>query len=288
MSLIDSFTATTWLSQIRTEVDELTKYIITLLGQYGTIHVSLIVKICRANAARVKDIAFLGTILRACRQDLTITNAALSEVRAELAPTRGLLERLRNFLQTEEVKIPENFETDYCVLMEGDPCDIKPASSATASNVGELDAQQTTMTKTKEDQHGKVACSTDTTDSPPAVPKPVAHAEKCSVITHVSSPEPCMKSVAEGRMNDSDRDTKVSLPSTSKSSAAGEAYMTTDKAAGNKCKSSDRVDDVVKKVKIEQGPTEPECPNLDRTLPRVKSEGEGESSIDFVRVKHEK
>jgi hypothetical protein len=175
-------------------------------------------------------------------------------------------------LHTTKAEIPDYLTSQCRALGEDDPHNTKPAFDVTASNPVESDAQQTIKVGAKEDEHGKGS---------------LADAEKCSVKTHVSSSEPYIKNIIEDRTDNSNRDTKVSQPITSNSSAAREASVSRDKAAGNKRRSSGRVHDVVKKVKTEQGSTEPECPTFDRTLPRVKSEGEGESTNDFVRVKHE-
>jgi hypothetical protein len=186
------------------------------------------IEICRINtiqrsttATWVETYSRLNTQLRACRQDLAVTKAALSEVRAVLSSTHGLLERFRDVLEAKKVKIPEGLET-YCrALMGGDPCEIRTASSATAFDSGELNAQQTINADAKEDQHGKRAWPPHLSTISPTVDRPMPP----SRLNHRQ---------AIASINSESSDTQLSQAATRESSAATEPFVSKEGAAGAK------------------------------------------------------
>jgi hypothetical protein len=232
--------------------DELTRSLITLLDHCDSIPGSMVVTICRTNASRGRTIAsmqesrsHLDTQLRACRQDLAVTKAALSS----LSPTRGLLERLRNFLQAKEVKLLEDLETDYRALMQGDPCDIKPASSTTAFNPGERDAQQTIKTDAKKDHHGKRAW-----------------------LPHLNTVSPSAQ---------------LSEAATRESRAATESFVSKEGATGTKRRAFDGDINPPKRPKTERDLDDLEPHAREHIVVDLKIKTEGESEQERVRVKTE-
>jgi hypothetical protein len=250
--------------------DSMTRLIRLQLDHFGSVPTDVILSLCRVNSALTRQVdsargfnSLLETHLRACLQDQTVTKAALGKVSAELSSKRDLLERLRKFLQAQEVKLPEDLESNYLTLMEGDPCDIKPTSSATAFNPCELHAQQTIKADAKEGQHGKGA-------RPP----------RLSIISPtVVSPMPPMRldHPHSARNNGKFTDTQVSQAATRESSDATYSLVSKEGVAGTKRKAFDRDLSSAKRLKTERDLDDLESHAPDHTVPNMEVKTEGES-----------
>lgn len=81
-------------------------------------------RLCRINALLRCDVAKLRAELRASKQKQAVMEDALAEMRAELPPTRDLLDRVWRFMP--ERKLSGDVKMKYGALRGGDPFERQP------------------------------------------------------------------------------------------------------------------------------------------------------------------
>lgn len=205
------------------------------------------------------------------KQKQAVMEDALSEMRAELPPTRRLLEQLLQFLRAKEIRVPGKLKAEYTALWHGDPLDIKPAFkpiSIARSEHGLVHADAQKVGHTQQANLAEEKCTM--ADESPAILLRTSDGENIVLKNEALT--------SSDNASHHDPNAGAAATSSTHSATSQPAITAKKKPAARKRGGQDGIGDFVKRIKAEQDLATKKSPARS-----TMSEADPEREADHVR-----